>query len=86
MPLTSQLPNCRSQAYLCSGAGINLSLVATFEIAYAHLHGERGVALPATWQQIVKNIRPRAGQDGIVSVYETLTHGLPEPPNSTLST
>lgn len=65
------------QAYLCSGAGIHLGLVATFEVAYAHYHAL--YELPQTWLQITTNVRPKAAQDGIVSVYETLTHGLTAP-------
>jgi hypothetical protein len=66
-----------AQAYLCSSNPITLALVATFEIAYAHLSGQLGMAMPLTWKQIKSNVRPQAGQDSIVSVYEMLTHGMP---------
>jgi hypothetical protein len=64
-------------AYLCSGQGIKLAHVATFEIAYAALAKRLGHAMPLTWKQITTSVRKFAGQDGIVSVWETLTHGEP---------
>jgi len=67
------------EAFLCSGHALSLDLVGTFEVAYARLAGGMGLPMPLTWQQIVKHVRPAASQDGIVSVYESLTHGLTGP-------
>lgn len=68
------------QAYLCSGAGIHLDTVGTFEIAYSHLHGQLGLPMPLTWQEITTNVRgPHCNQMGIVSVFESLTHGMTSP-------
>ena len=64
-------------AELCSGAGLKLARVATFEVAYAALAARLGHAMPLTWQRITTAVRQVAGQDGIVSVWETLTHGEP---------
>ena len=66
-------------AYLCSGAPIKLAHVATFEIAYAALAKRLGHAMPLTWQRITSAVRNVSGQDGIVSVWETATHGEPAP-------
>jgi hypothetical protein len=33
--------------------------------------------MPQTWQRIITAVRTFNGQDGIVSVWETLTHGEP---------
>ena len=63
--------------YLCSGQGIKLAHVATFEVAYAALAKRLGHAMPLTWKQITTSVREFSGQDGIVSVWETLTHGEP---------
>lgn len=62
---------------LCSGAPLHLARVATFEIAYAELAARLGNAMPLTWQRITTAVRNFSGQDGIVSVWETLTHGEP---------
>jgi len=62
---------------LCSGAPLSLAHVATWEVAYAELAGRLGHAMPKTWAYISKAVRTPHGQDGIVSVWETLTHGCP---------
>ena len=62
---------------LCSGAPLNLALVATFEVGYRELGARLGHALPLTKQQIVENVRPHANPDSIVSTWETLVAGVP---------
>lgn len=65
-------------AYMCSGGGIKLALVATWEVAFAELHTRLGHALPLTWAQITLAVRTAVThEDSIVSVWETLTHGEP---------
>lgn len=66
-------------AYVCSGHALTLSLVATFEVAFDALNGRLGVQLPAGWAQITSRVRPSAAPDGIVSVFESLTHGAAAP-------
>jgi hypothetical protein len=66
-------------SYMCSGAPLKLAKVATFEVAYAALAKRLGYAMPRTWERITTAVRSFSGQDGIVSVWETLTHGEPGP-------
>jgi hypothetical protein len=62
---------------LCSGAPLNLALVATFEVGFRELGARLGHALPLTQKQLALNVRPHASPDSIVSDWETLTHGVP---------
>ena len=61
---------------LCSGAALNLDLVATFEVGFRELSSRLGNSLPLTQQHLALNVRPHAPPDSIVSDWETLTHGV----------
>ena len=64
---------------LCSGAGVKLALMPTFELAHAAFV-RLGLDDVSTRAQLVSNVRPRANQYGSqVSIWETLSHGLPLP-------
>jgi hypothetical protein len=74
---TTYLLGAPAPPVLCSGAPLKLAHVATWEVAYAALATRLGHAMPRTWEYIGKAVRSVSGQDGIVSVWETLTHGEP---------
>jgi hypothetical protein len=62
---------------VCNGTGVHLAYPPTFEIAYYQVHGRLGRNLPLSWRHITTQVRQ--GQDllnGLIMVYETLTHGL----------
>ena len=80
---TTYLLGAPAPAYLCSGAPLKLDVAPTFEIAFAHLHSVLGLDMPQTWKWISTGVRPQTlpygKQDSIVSVWETLTHGVSGP-------
>ena len=66
---------------LCSGQGVTLALMPTFEVANAAF-ARLGLDAPHTRAQLAENVRPKtaAAQYGSqVSIWETLSHGLPLP-------
>lgn len=66
-------------ALLCSGTPVKLGLMPTFEVAHAAFL-RLGLDDPHTRAQLTANVRPHANQYGSqVSVWETLSHGLPIP-------
>ena len=70
-------PPAAPPALLCSGAPVALALAPTFEIAHAYF-ARLGLADPATQRQLVDNVRPKANPTGSqMSLWETLSHGLP---------
>lgn len=54
---------------------LDLRTIATWEIAFAHYHGRRGLPLPKTAELIRTKVRPSG--TAVFMVWETLTHGLP---------
>ena len=66
-----------SSELLCSGQGVNLSLMPTFEVAHANF-ARLGLSDVYTQEQLTANVRPHANQTkSQVSIWETLSHGLP---------
>ena len=62
---------------LCSGQGVKLTMMPTFEVAHANFV-RLGLSDVYTQQQLTANVRPHANQIGSqVSIWETLSHGLP---------
>jgi hypothetical protein len=62
---------------MCSGNPVQLSLMPTFEVAHA-LFAHFGFDDVQTRAQLTQNVRPKANQYGSqVSVWETLSHGIP---------
>ena len=75
--LTGATP--RDSPLLCSGSGVALALAPTFEVAHAGF-ARLGLQDPATARVLQTVVRPQtaAAQYGSqVSIWETLSHGLP---------
>ena len=71
-----------NSSLLCSGQGVQLDLMPTFEVAHGAF-ARLGLQDPATQQLLRTVVRPKtaAAQYGSqCSVWETLSHGLPLPP------
>ena len=75
--LLNATPAAVPPALLCSGAPVKLGLMPTFEVAHS-LFARLGLNDTLTQAQLATNVRLHANQYGSqVSVWETLSHGLP---------
>jgi hypothetical protein len=75
--LLNATPPAVAPALLCSGAPVQLRLAPTFEVAHSYF-ARLGLDDPATRQQLADNVRPKADPTGSqMSLWETLSHGLP---------
>ena len=69
-------PSTPAPSYVCSGAGVHLSLSPTMEVGFNAYHNRMGIALPTTERHIDTQVRTMQDPGSqLIFMYETLTHG-----------